>query len=84
MPKLTIGMRCLTKRGPGVVTALTPYQAQVRLEESDDAPWLPHSQLEEAPPVEEQEEPTVLEMLDSACALIEIVRARLAAGESAT
>lgn len=81
MLKLNIGMRCLTKRGLGVVMAITPYQAQVRLDEGDDAPWLPHAQLEEAPPTEENEEPTVLEMLDSACAIIEIVRARIAAGE---
>jgi hypothetical protein len=81
MPELIIGQRYLTKRGLGTLMALTPYQAQVRLDEGDDVVWLQRAELSEAPPSDDEQEPTILELLDSACSLIEVARAKLAAGE---
>jgi hypothetical protein len=82
MLELIIGTRYATERGLCTLLDLTPYQAQVQIDGDDHAVWLTRANLTEAPPVDDEAEPTISDLLDQACACIEAARAKLASGEA--
>lgn len=78
MSEPTIGAMVETSRGRALLLALTPIQARVQPANGDDPYWTLRSGLTVIDQVEEEHEPTVLELLDSAQTCIEFARAQLA------
>jgi hypothetical protein len=78
---LIIGQRYQAPGGCVTLLELTDYQARVQPEDGDDPTWIQRASLTEAPPMEEQAEVTIAELLDQMAELLDVARAKYAAGE---
>lgn len=78
MSEPTIGSMVETSRGRAQLLALTPMQARVQPANGDDPYWTLRTSITVVDQVEDEREPTILELLDNAQACIELARAQLA------